>query len=213
MIKKSAFIIVVLFLLSAETVSAEKILSVSLYVYKNDSVAEERIKVEEDGPTFYIQPGDYRLVIADSKGNTLYNKSTNLVFAILSDPPRPQDYAILHLKIGYSEDMHEIKLYKIDKLIYNTSINQCILNGICEPHETYLSCPKDCTVDKKDGTCTPKTDPDCTKTSEPHKKTEEWWIYPVFIILLASITYIIHRIREERYIKKKREEFEKLRNT
>lgn len=165
----------VLMTTAIQAAEAEKVLSMNLDVYKNDSVIENRLKIEEGNPTFYVSSGDYILEILGVDGSVIASESIGLKFLIYTDPPSPTDYSTINLRIAYVEGMKKVRLYNKDKLIYAADIAACVINGLCEPHETYVSCPRDCTLDKKDGICVPRKegvcDPDCAPGTDPDCST------------------------------------------
>ena len=162
---KNALVIAALMLLTG-TALGDKVLYVEMDVYKDDTVKVISVKAMDGYATAYIPEGKYKLEIGDSKGNVLKSISIDPLFILLTDPPVERDHATIALRIDYSEEMKTLSLYNADKKIYSGPIDACNDNGICETdHESYLSCPRDCPLDKKDGLCVSDADgicdPDC----------------------------------------------------
>ena len=166
---------IILLAMLVQAACAEKVLSINLDVYQNDSVKENSVKIEEGNPNVYVSPGDYLLEVLRADGSVAASQYIGLKFLIYSDPPTPVNYSTINLRIRYSGDMKKIRLFNKDKLIYSADIAVCVVDGVCGPHETHISCPQDCTLDKSDGICTPAKDgvcdPDCGSGVDPDCRT------------------------------------------
>jgi len=198
-------ILVALVLLAVQAAHADRILLIDLEVYKNDSVVERYVKVSEGNPTHMADSGDYRLEIMDDSGRLLRKEPLFLGFTIYSDPPTPTKRSIINRRIPYSPEMRQIKVFRDGELIYSKDISVCDNNGACDMrYESYLSCPKDCPLDKKDGICTKKKDgicdPDCLRGADPDcaekEKTEsslEYLLYSALIVVFIAIAFKVYR--------------------
>ena len=153
------------------TPSPESIISVDLGVSKNDSVYENLLRIQHGRPTVRTVPGDYRMEIVGAGGEILANRSIGLSFTRFKDPAEDMNDSQIVLKIGYTQDMKEIRLYHKERMIYSRKISSCTLDGTCTPPETSISCPQDCAPDKSDGVCDPVLDgfcdPDCLEGVDP----------------------------------------------
>jgi hypothetical protein len=183
---------------------AEKVLSVNFVVSRNDSVQMKGIFLQDAYATKYISPGDYKLQITDNSME-IYSVPLKIVFFLMSDPPESMDSVSVDLKVPYQPAMKHLILYKNETKIFETDINLCDNNGICDiGYETGISCPLDCPPDKKDGVCVKDADgicdPDCATGVDPDC-TQKGGVEPmlfgllIILLLLAAILY---------YIKKKR---------
>lgn len=146
---------------------SQYVLSITLEIYKNDSIKIEEIKVRPGNPTAIEIPGNYKLQILDKNKRIINETKFRAIFYILSDPPTPTNSAYFHVRFLYDKNVEYkyLKIYKDEREIFSTEFSLCNLNGICEEYESYLSCPTDCPLNKKDGVCIKEKDgvcdPDC----------------------------------------------------
>ena len=203
--KKNAFIVLgVLALMQAA--SAERVLSVDLDVYKNDSVVLHKMIVEEGLPAIYVEPGDYLLQITDESGKNISVTPIKVSFIVWSDPPSEMNPSMITLNIPYNKEMRVLKLYKGGKQIFLKKIDVCNGNGACKiGFETHLSCPGDCPLKQKDGVCIKDTDgicdPDCAQRVDQdcvQKGGVEQWLYGLLILVIVLVaTLIIYKRRRK----------------
>ncbi|MEM4347059.1 MAG: hypothetical protein QW802_00525 [Candidatus Altiarchaeota archaeon] len=156
-------------------VYGEKVLNIDLEVFKDDSVKVNKIILMEGNPTVYISPGEYKLRILDYENNVIEEIPINLVFMVMTDPPKPTDSAFINLRLPYKQEMQTLKLFNKDMEIFSTKIQLCNNDNVCDiNYENFLSCPEDCPLDKKDGICIKEADkicdPDCAEGVDPDCK-------------------------------------------
>jgi hypothetical protein len=167
-----SFTILAIMLLAAGSVSGKEVLSVFLTVYGNGSVELEELRVLNNNPSrFFISEGEYLLEISDSKNNRIYERNMSMKYLAVTDFSEPSDYSIVDLNIPYKSEMSVLRLYARGNLLFTSQIDVCMVDGVCGPHETYLSCSQDCPLDKKDVICIKAADgvcdPDCAKGVDP----------------------------------------------
>jgi hypothetical protein len=168
---KNGLIIASLVLL-AGAAWADKVLDIDVDLYKDDTVKVNYIRIADGYATKFIAEGKYKLVIRDKNENVLRSIPLDPSFIMFTDPPIERDHATIGLRLDYSQEMKFIELYNAEKKIYSGSIAACDGDGKCETEsESYLSCPRDCPLDKKDGLCTGGADgicdPDCAAGIDP----------------------------------------------
>lgn len=148
-----------------QTLPAASIISVDLGISNNDSVNENLFRIQRGRPTSRTVPGDYKMEALGAGGEILANWSIGLSFARFKDPAEDMNVSQIILKMRYTPEMKELRLYHKASIIYSRKISPCNLDGICDPPETSISCPQDCPPDGSDGICDPELDgfcdPDC----------------------------------------------------
>ena len=206
-------------LLLIQMAFGERVLSVGLVVYKNDSVILHNLNIEEGYTTEFTPPGEYALKITDASGSVLSKTSIELNFMLWSDPPVDSNFSQISLRIPYNQNMRTVTLFRGDKLIFSKNIDTCNRDNTCNiGFETYLSCPEDCPLNQKDGICilendsvcdpdcAPNIDSDCSKKGPDAAGTYKFLPYLLLPVLLL-IGFIIHKKHESARIKKEREDF------
>jgi hypothetical protein len=171
--KKTLVLLAALTLLASSYTNADAVLSMYFVFYKNDSVELKQMKVIEGQESITMPPGEYRFVTTGEKDSyVIYSESRTISFISMSDPPKEEDKAAVLMRMPYTKDMKNLKIYKGSKLLLSKSLDICNSNGICDTaSETYLNCPQDCPLDKPDGWCTQMSDgicdPDCVSGLDP----------------------------------------------
>lgn len=159
----------ILFMISSAY--ADTILSIYLEVFKNNTVILDELKVMSGRATAYTISGDYKLEILDNNNKVLIEKSINLNFMIMSDPPQPTNSSFINQKLDFNSSMKYVKLFFNGTEIFSREIIPCNNNGVCDEYESYLSCPSDCPLNELDGICTKDNDgvcdPDCSPGADP----------------------------------------------
>jgi hypothetical protein len=184
---------------------AEKVLSVNLIVFRNDSVQLKSLFLEDAYATKYISPGEYRLQITDPS-KEVYSARLNIPFFLMSDPPERIDTVSVELRIPYRQDMRHLILYKNETKIFETDIILCNNNGVCDlGYETRMSCSPDCSPDKKDGVCVKDTDgvcdPDCAPGVDAdcaQKGGAEQWLLSLLVILLLIAAVVVYARKKKK---------------
>jgi len=215
---------------------SQGILSITLDVYKNDSVYDKGIKIKNNDATGYTIPGDYLLKITDEGGRSLWEKDMNIIFFLTSDPPMSIDHTLFEMLVPYVPEMKHVSFYRAGKLLFAGEINLCNYDRACDTlREDYLSCPEDCPLNESEGLCTGyddgSCDPDClegidpdclSKTANNDSSTpttstlpaknavgiNEQYIQYLFLLALGGlILFLLYKRTEKKKIEKKRKEF------
>jgi parallel beta-helix repeat protein len=159
-------------ILNINSESINQVIDVNLDIYRNNNVIENFVILMEGIPSKYYQSGDYELKVLDSNNEVIFNQSLSIFFDYEGPVVSTENYSgiiyrkfTLSYKIPYDASMHKIELYHNKNKIYSKILNFCNNNRICEKFETYLTCPNDCPLNKKDKICIAKKDgvcdPDC----------------------------------------------------
>ena len=144
----------------------QKILVIDITVFKVDKVELHRVYLDEgvESSEFTTQKGNYKAVLFDEQGKKLFEKFLKLDFKAIIDifPGQkniPEEIELdktrLLLKMPYFDRIAKFQLLKEGKVIFETKIDLCNDNGVCESNkdENHLSCPNDCVSGTKDNYC------------------------------------------------------------
>jgi PKD repeat protein len=152
-----------------------EIVSVSLKVYPDDRVSEDKIILTEGRPTSSQKDGNgYELRILDSEKKTAWNRSLNIYFDYSGPMVDGVDYSKIRFdsfdlsyRIPYEHTMKTLELYHGPVKIFSKELDFCNNNGVCDSTETNPSCPRDCPVTVRDSICINVRDglcdPDCNE--------------------------------------------------
>jgi hypothetical protein len=167
-------------LILATSVSGEKVLSVFFVVHANDSVELKQVKVMDGKASSQILPGDYGLVIKDTRDDkTLCAESIKLSFETDEETPKTMDYTLVTLRIPYNPEMGYLYVYKGNKSIFSQRIFE-------------------------------RNDSETVPVNVPAKKEESGYsmylLLASFVLLIAAL-YIIYGKKQGQKIKKEREDF------
>lgn len=165
---KNIYLIAICFLALTQGAFSEKVLSVSMDICRNDSVKARAIDLEDAYPSRYISQGIYRLEIVNGSGAVVYKTDFNMAFVLLTNPPKTVDCSPINMRIPYRDSMNQLSIYRNDTKIFSRTLSLCNNNGMCNPgYETFLSCPGDCPLDRKDGICLSNVDGACDPDCDP----------------------------------------------
>lgn len=184
---------------------AEKVLSVSFIISRNDSVQLKNLILEDAYATKHIPFGGYRIQITDNS-KEVYSVPLKITFFLMSDPPESIEAVSVDLKLPYRQDMRHLIVYNNETKIFESDIILCNNNIVCDiGYETYMSCPSDCVPGKKDGVCVKDTDsvcdPDCSSGVDldcAQKGGIEQWLTGLLIILLLVAGILIYKRKKRR---------------
>jgi hypothetical protein len=218
-------ILIIMFLLLVPLVSADKIISISLAVNKNNTVEERNLSISNGRPTlFYNQHGIYPLVVQDKDGKTIWNQSLNIYFDYSGPVLEGVDYSnlstdtySLYVNIPYDTQMHTLQLQKENQILFSAQINFCnpdadsvcvidCINGTdpdCKNQSTTTpteSCGDGICGNRENEIICPQ---DCKKAPEPittppeKKSSLQWILFTVFIVLIIIVLIVMYlRMRQ-----------------
>lgn len=151
---------------------APTVLDYRFEIAKNGTLLSHEFATDFGSPAVYVQRGgDYKVVITDAAGAALFERTYNIQFFVLGDPPMAIDKTMVQDKVSYTESMKKIKLLKGETVLFEGDLSFCNSDGVCDANENYLSCPADCPLDKPDGMCIKNfdgtCDPDCLTGLDP----------------------------------------------
>lgn len=156
-----------------------RVIDLSLDIYKDDTVTENKIILSYGRHTRYYQKGKaYKLAVFDQSGKMIWSQAFNIYFDYNGPVYEDIDYSNIKFisfpfsyRIPYKRDMFKLKLFHWDRVIFSKILNFCNRNYECDTTETYLTCPMDCPLDEKDKICITRNegicDPDCIKGVDP----------------------------------------------
>ena len=167
---KKQIISVITFLLIIPLIHANTVLYLQLEVFKNDTVILKNLEVMV-GRTSYHSEGNYKVQLLDDDKNIISEKSLDINFQIMTDPPQEINSSPVSMRFDYDPSIRYLKVFRNETEIFFKDINTCNNNTICEDLESYLSCPSDCSLNSIDGICIKDKDgicdPDCSEGADP----------------------------------------------
>lgn len=134
-------------------------------------------------------PGIMRLDLLKQDGMVLSSYGFYPDFLLLSDPPQELNETAVLLVLPYGQGDRYLKVYSPagEELSLDLQQELCNGNGKCDRSENYYSCPKDCSLNSRDGVCAGVSydggcDPDCPARLDldcscPNRVCEEWENY------------------------------------
>jgi hypothetical protein len=167
---------------SPEKPISKQLIDLSLILYPEGKVKEERMILKYGRPTKYQHKGeDYLLRVVSEEGKELWRVTFNVYFDYYGPVYDDVDYSEIkysafpiHYKIPYVRDMKTLVLQHKEKVIFSKDLNFCNQNKVCDTSETNQTCPGDCPPDKKDKICIDRNegicDPDCLPGIDPDCK-------------------------------------------
>jgi len=172
--KRNKIILLIIFCLSYSlfilqvSMSIENVISITLDVWKNDTVIEKDISIVEGRVTEITVPGtDYAIKLLDKDDKLSVEKSFGIRFILFGEPPRILDDEIINIKLPYIESVNKVTLEHNNKIIFTKVISVCDNDNSCEDPENYLICTNDCPSGSRDNYCDKVLDgicdPDCAK--------------------------------------------------
>jgi PKD repeat protein len=157
----------------------QNIIDLSLRISQDDSVTEDKILLSYGRPTSFFRNGDQYLVRILNDNSVAWEQGFDVYFDYNGPVVKGTVYPdatfssvfFLNYRIPYEPAMRKLEVYHQSRLIYTKDLNFCNRNSICDSTETYLTCPRDCPLDKTDDICIAwqdKTcDPDCLEGVDP----------------------------------------------
>ena len=162
--KKTYFLLISAFILISTIAYAEKAYILELSNIDN-TITYSSVKVTDSIiPEKYVLKDSYSAELIDFSDTTTYKTSFS-----------PAGYGPFTLTLPYKTDAKEIiirnpsneELLRIPVLQFADTCN----NAVCEPSESYETCPEDCPSGGKDDYCDGNRDhicdPDCTEEADP----------------------------------------------
>jgi len=156
-----------------------QLIDLNIIIYPDDTVVEDKMILRYGRPTRYYQKGeDYKLTVVDEGGKVLWSQTFNIYFDYNGPVYEDVDYSEIKYtdfpfsyRIPYTRGMYKLVLHHKDEAIFSNILNFCNNDEVCDTTETYLTCPEDCPLDKKDKICIDRNegicDPDCLKGVDP----------------------------------------------
>lgn len=165
-----AFFVLVLACLASAAVP-QKVFEIDLTISKNNTAELSSIKTAKGFPTESDAQGNYLLKIFDAEGKEL-SSARFIVYFFSGEPFTATDTSFAKIFLPFDSNADSMVLEKDSKELLEIGLKElvCNSNAKCEENETFLSCPKDCSLDKPDGICIAETDnvcdPDCYKGAD-----------------------------------------------
>jgi hypothetical protein len=194
---KSLFL-VLLFAVLVESACAERILSISFTIDRNESVQLISLKATEGKSTIYIPRGSYSLIITGQDNESvLLQEDMDIIFE------DGINETMVFLREPYDPDMRRLFLYKNSRQIFYSDIAFCDRNGVCDYYENSMTCPSDCPAGKNDSNNTSGLFAPDKKEDFPYASI----VLLAFIVVLMIVAFMFYRKKQAQKIIKEREDF------
>jgi hypothetical protein len=140
------FLLIVLFSL---TVSAyENIINLQFNITNNDEVALSYAKVISGYPDKFTKSEQpYSIKTYSKSGNEINSEYFQVSFSILTSPEMEWNVnsTLKELSLQHNKSIETIKIFHNGKEIFSFSASEfCRIDGLCNEHESEISCPEDC---------------------------------------------------------------------
>lgn len=146
--------------IKAQEIKEEKIYSLLLIIFKNDTVVLEKFSVEVGMQSHFPSTDTgYYIQIISYKNERLFKSNLGISFTIhyqtFAEEPKDLEKILINIRLPYFEEAERIEIYHGDSLIF--SIKICNFNSVCEPWrgETFLNCRDDCSITTPSSPTTP----------------------------------------------------------
>jgi hypothetical protein len=149
-----------------------KVIDIGFAIDRNDTVTMTDLEVAQGEPQrfFGSESGPYELQINDADGLVLSNRSFDMDFWLLSDPPKLMNMSANSFRLEYPSNSKILTIRHGNRTILLMDLpdeTPCNNDRLCDAGENAFGCPADCGPDATDGYCTALNDgvcdPDCTK--------------------------------------------------
>jgi len=193
------FVTAMLIVIAPLATAQEKIYSIWLRVFRNDTVILEGFSIEEGLQTHFptTQTG-YYLEVVSYENEVLFRANVGISFSIhilTTEIPSnitefELDEILINLRLPFFENAKEINLYHGNKKIFSIQLSNyiCNNNGLCEKEkgETPINCPNDCLTTT-------------TTTLPPAKPTLPFHYFAIIFVFIAAILFfLLTRIKVQR---------------
>jgi len=177
----------------------QNIIDISLHIFRDDRVVEDKIFLTYGRPSFNLQRGNqYTLRVLNGTA-VVWERRFDLDFGYTGPVIKDVNYPDVPFKslsyndrISFSPDMKKLEVYHGSTLIFSKVLDFCNKNGLCDSTETHNTCPQDCSLDTKDTLCTMNQDgmcdPDCLAGIDPDCSR---LTVPSFLLPLSAILIVI----------------------
>jgi len=167
--KTDMFYFAIISLLIVPGVLAEPVLKIEFDITQDGTVSDFSASVIE-GRAMPKHQGNLMALIQDSSDNIIWDSGYDAQFYIF-DAEVSVDKIRYTDKIPYSQKMEKITVMYNGAIIFNSYLELCNGNGICDGNENSLSCPSDCLPEEEDNLCVSESDgvcdPDCLEGFDP----------------------------------------------
>jgi hypothetical protein len=207
------FVFLVFIALTHLTLAEEKICSIWLRIFRNDTVILESFSVEEGLQShFPTSQTGYYVEVLSYNNEILFKANVGISFnihilttEIPTNITTELNEILINLRLPFFENAKEINLYHEDKKIFSLQLSNyiCNKNGICEKErgETVELCPLDCHCGN--GICEKILEENyenCPQDCKPEQPTFSFYIYAFIITIIFVLIFLIFwKSRSVRY--------------
>ena len=159
-VRKIVSTFIMILLLFPQALAEERIISLMLTIFKNDTAILNQISLESGTLSHFptIDTG-YYIEILSAKNEVLWKRNLGVTFTVdviilpeepesIEEVPTETESVSLHVRIPFLETGKEVIVRHEEKPLLRIDLSEhfCVENGVCEREigETPTICPRDC---------------------------------------------------------------------
>lgn len=147
---KYIIFLIILLLTTVNAQQYQKIFTLDVVIYRNNSVELKEFGIEEGKVSFFGDIGSYSIRLISFNGSVTFQKPLNIEFVIYPEPGISEGIQLneieLYLRLPFSQETKKVQILHDNKIIFdfNTENYLCNKDNLCAGYENKINCPEDC---------------------------------------------------------------------